>query len=116
LIEVNGFLNVGVHTQIVAFHQVSLFPRGGENDHRDPLGTLVGADCLQDLQSVDLGELEIKQHESGRVQERPILMRTSAEKEVEGLGSVAGYLNAVGEFAAAEGKDGQLHILRAVVD
>src|ERR1700722_2926412 len=60
LLKVNRLLRVGAYSQVVALDQILLLFRRGENNDRDLLRALVGADGPQHPQAIDFGKFQIK--------------------------------------------------------
>ena len=83
LIEIDGLADVAVGPEIVALDPIPVLVRGGEDDHGDPLGARVGANPLQDLQTVDLGQLEIQQDDGRQIRRVAICVAPGAEEVVD---------------------------------
>src|ERR1700677_3162192 len=61
LVEVDWFYYIGVHAKLIARHHISFLTRRGEDYHWNHSQFLIRLDLLQDLQSIDLGQLEVKE-------------------------------------------------------
>jgi hypothetical protein len=113
--EADGFDDVSVSAEFVAFNEILFF--AGRSDHHDRDHAQVGVrfDAAKHLQPVDFRELEIEEDEKGET------FRLLSEfafliKEVEGFGAVANVNNLIGKLVFVKGFDGKLRVAFAVFD
>ena len=66
LVEIDGFANVAVYAEVVAFGEIAVLLGAGEDDDGKAAGALVGANSAQDLEAIDFGKLQVEQHQCGR--------------------------------------------------
>ncbi len=114
--EIHGLLNVAVHAQLVALHQVRFFLGGGQDDDGNCFRARVALYLLENLQAVDLRELEVEKNKAGRAIEAAAGEGAAAEEEIERFGAVANELDLVCELAPAESVESQLRVGRIVFD
>src|SRR5207237_1243897 len=105
LAEVDRLADVAVRAQAVAGDDVLLFAGRGEDHDRQQARAGVGPDAPQHLEAVDLGELQVEQHELGRGGAPGV--GAGAEQPVEGLGPVAGQEDLVLDVVLRERAAGQ---------
>src|SRR3546814_2355655 len=80
-----------------------LLLRGGENDHRQNVGPLVGSDPPQHLEAVDFGQLEIEQYHLRQISHVAACIVAAAEQVVERLGAIAGNDHRIADVVLADG-------------
>src|SRR3546814_9069533 len=80
-----------------------LLLRGGENDHRQNVGPLVGSDPPQHLEAVDFGQLEIEQYHLRQISHVAACIVAAAEQVVERLGAIAATDNRIAEVVFLKG-------------
>src|SRR5690348_11248358 len=115
-LEIHGLDDVAVGTQSVRRRDIGLLVGRREDHNRQRLGALIGPEPPQDLETVDLRELEIQKDYAGRDTDVTQRMRLVTEKEVERLRAVARHEDLVREVAGAKGPQGELHVVRVVLD
>ena len=114
--EVHGLAHVGVGAQRVAAQDVLVLLGRGEDDDRQELRALVGADAAQDLQAVDLRQLQVEQDDGWKLAGISARVRSGAEEVVERGGPVARDDDLVRDAALLEGQDRQLLVAGVVFD
>jgi hypothetical protein len=80
LIELDRLADIAITPRAVTPQDVLLLVRGGQDDHGDELGPIVGSDTVQNLQAIDLRELEVEQDDFG---EHALGVRATCEEVVE---------------------------------
>src|SRR3546814_5658641 len=93
-----------------------LLLRGGENDHRQNVGPLVGSDPPQHLEAVDFGQLEIEQYHLRQISHVAACIVAAAEQVVERLGAIAGNDHRIADVVLAEGPQRERLVVRIVFD
>ena len=85
--EVDRFHDVGVRAELVAADQILFFARRGEHDDRNRLQRVVGLQCPEHVEAIDLGHFQIQQQHR-RISGRPVGVRVAPVEVVEGFGAV----------------------------
>src|SRR4029077_17118763 len=115
-LEIHRLDDVAVGTQSVRRRDIGFLVGRREYDDRQRLGPLIGPEPPQNLEAVDLRELQIQEDYAGRDADVTERMRLLTEEEVERLRTVARHEDLVREVAGAEGPQGELHVVRVVLD
>src|SRR6266550_2734797 len=89
-LEVHRLDDVAVGAKPIGCRDVGLFARRGEDDDRDGAGALVRLQPSQYFESVDLGELQVEQHDLRHDPDVAQRVTAVAEKEIQSLGAVPG--------------------------
>jgi hypothetical protein len=71
---------------------------------------------LENLHSVNLGQLQIEQDQFGWVLKRSLAVRSGAEKEVQRFLAVAGNEHVIGQAFCAQGMQSKVHIVLTIID
>ena len=101
LLVVHWLGDVDVAAEFIAADHLAGIISGGEDDHRDAFGALVGLQTLQDLIAVEHRQVKVKQHqEVSRV--FLAFICPFAEQIVEGLLPVRGKEDLVFDVGAAQ--------------
>src|SRR6266566_1731056 len=109
-LEVHRLDDVAVGAKPIGCRDVGLFARRGEDDDRDGAGALVRLQPSQYFESVDLGELQVEQHDLRHDPDVAQRVTAVAEKEIQSLGAVPGDKYLIREVARLEGAQRQLGI------
>ena len=112
--EPDRFHDIGVHSEAIAFHEVFLFARGGQHDHRYGPELLIPFQALQHLDPVHPGHLEVQEHEDGKTAAAPGKGALGGEV-FEDLLAVPHHVHLVGEVALRQRGQGQLHVVGIVL-
>jgi hypothetical protein len=112
--KVDRLAHVAVDAPVVGGEAVPVFYRRGQNHDRDEPGRWVGAHLREHAQAVDLGQLEIEQHQLGH--ERLPLLRTTSEQLVQRLDPIARHDDAMRDLVLAQRAQRELLIIGVVFD
>ena len=110
-LEVNGFLDIAVSSQIVTGHQIPFLFRGGHNDDWDSLGPGVTLDLFEHLHPIDLGQFQIQQHQFGRATKQSMRKRSAAEEKIERFLPVARYDDIVRQLVPLQRMQSKIHVI-----
>src|ERR1022692_4210475 len=114
LLEVDRFLNIAVHPQVIAGDQIPLFFGRSHNHGGNVPGARIALDLGQHLQSVDLRQLQVQQHQFRRTIERSVRKCPTTKEKVECLRAIAHHKDAVGQLLSPESMQGKIAIILIV--
>src|SRR3970282_1646156 len=77
---------------------------------------IVGADRLQHLAAIDLGQVEVQQHDRGQLRGVAVGVPAPGEQVVERGGAIAAPHQLVGDLRLLEREPGQLDVVGVVFD
>jgi hypothetical protein len=79
LVEIDGLLDVAVHTQVVAVHQIPFLFRRSHDDHWNRPGPGIALYLPQDVHTIHFRQFQIQQNQLGRMLEGSLAIRSTAE-------------------------------------
>ena len=113
LLEIDGFNDVGIDTEIVAFDDITFFPRRCEHDDGEGAELLARAEFSQHLDAIHARHLDVQQHHGWGMVETSLVI-SAAEQVVERLFAVFDDEDLVGEMVLGERFDGEFDVTRTV--
>src|SRR5450755_4189570 len=115
-LEVDRLLNVAVGPQMITGDQVPLFFGRGHNDDRNDPGARIALELGEYFQSVDLGQLQIQQHQFRRIGDRSVRKYPTTEEKIQRFLAIAHHKNAGCRLFPPESVQGQVAIVLIVFD
>jgi len=113
-VEIHRLAHIAVDAELIAGDDVALFVRRGEDGYRQQRGAGIGAQALQDLQAVDLGQLEIEQDQLRLDQGIAPGMVAGAKQIIQRLGAIARDDDLVQNIALAQRAQRKRLVVRIV--
>src|SRR5258708_35829511 len=95
LFKVDRLDNVTVDAELVTLGDVPVFTGRGQDHYRDHLGARVSPDLRQDLETIDLGQFQVKQDEPGLVVNVAVRVAALAEDKINCFYPVTVHLDPV---------------------
>src|SRR6266850_2159116 len=107
---------IAIRAELIAPHHVFVLARGRENDDRDGFRAWIGAHELEDVESTQLGKLEVEHDHCGHLRRIAPGVSAGAEEEIDRFGAVASDDDFVREVGLAQRAQCKFLIVRIVLD
>lgn len=114
-VEVHRLLDVAVRAKFVAADQVALFVLRTQDDHRNEHGPVIVLELFENLNSVYLRQLQIKQHDLGWAIKTAFCEGSATEQKVESILAVPNDMDVRGQLLPLQNLGGKFHIFQAIV-
>src|SRR5690348_2205752 len=114
LSEVDGFADVAIGAEPVAFQAVALLVGGGENDHRPQPSLSRSADTPKHLEPVNLGQLRIEDDHLGQRGDVAACIRAGPEQVVQSLCAVSRHHDFIRNVVLPKCSESESLIIRIV--
>jgi hypothetical protein len=93
LIVLDGFLHATVSAELITLGQLARVRSGSQNHHRNHTGAGICPDAAENLETVQLGQLQVEQDEAGQGSRKAVPEATSPQQEIQGLLAITRHFN-----------------------
>jgi hypothetical protein len=107
---------MAIRAELVAPHHVFVLARGRKNDDGDGFRARIGAHVLKNVESTQLGKLEVEHDHCGHLRRIALGVSAGAEEEIDRFAAVASDDNFVREIGLAQRAQRKFLVSRIVLD